>query len=121
MSLEERIRRLLQQRLGRIGVSPDTRNDGPAVREIAAQLNIQLEAVVDQLVAMRTEQNMNMARRLGQASLSPGALTLLAASRDALLGGESYADAFHARAGQGVRELASSLGRQMTRERAVAV
>lgn len=121
MSPQERIRRLLQQRLGQIGVAPDMRNDGPAVRAVAGYLNAPLEQVVDQLVALRSEQNLAMARRMGQESLSPGALTLLAASRDALLRDDDLAGAFRRRAQQGVREVAGSLPAILARPRAVAV
>jgi hypothetical protein len=119
VSPEERIRRLLQARLGQIGVSPDMRNDGPAVRAVAAQLKIDVEAVVNELVEMRTEQNLNMARRLGQPGLSAGALTMLAASRDSLLGEGDFDQAFRTRAHQGLLEVASSLRPRAARERAV--
>lgn len=106
----ERIRYLLHLRLGAIGVSPDTRNDPEAVRAVASQMGCPLEAVVDELVALRTEQNLAMVRRLGQEQLSPRALTMLAASRDFLLKGEPLSRAFQRRADQTPAELAGSIG-----------
>ena len=121
MNQQERIRRMLQERLGFIGVAPDVRNDATAVRAVAKQLNVDLEEVVEQLVRMRTEQNVQMARRMGQASLSPGALTLLAASRDSLMCDESFTETFSRRVEQGPVELVRALGSALPRPRVVAV
>ncbi|MEJ8837563.1 hypothetical protein [Ramlibacter sp. AN1133] len=121
MSPQERIRRLLQERLGWIGVAPDLRNDGPAVRAVAALMKLPLDQVVNELVEMRTQQNLEMARRLGQASLTPAAVTLLAASRDSLLGRDPFEVAFHRRAEQDADDLVRSFGAASSRPRAMAV
>lgn len=120
VSVQERVRRLLAERLGYVGVSPDLRNDGPAVRAIAAQTGLALEQVVDQLVVMRTEACQAMARRLG-AELSAGALVQVAAQRDALLRSGSleedrgrYAQAFERRAQQDSSELRQAVGLRPT-------
>lgn len=116
----ERLRRLLAERLGYVGVSPDLRNDGPAVRAIAAQTGIPLEQVVDQLVVLRTEACRAMARRLN-TELSAGALVQIAAQRDALLRSSSleedrgrYAQAFSRRAEQDSSELVRAAGLRPT-------
>jgi hypothetical protein len=119
--IDERIRRLLAQRLGAIGVSPDARNDAPAVRAIAQQLGVPMNLVVDLLVDLRREQCDAMSRRMGLREINPGGLTMLAAMRDSLLKGISYDEAFALRAQQGLTEVARGVGPSLLRQRPVAV